>query len=132
VAAGKDKLSERIAAATEEMAAGLTEASAAAEELRRSMEQIATGAEEAAGGSQEQLQAVPGERALRGAQGASCGAQSRVAVERRRSLPAPEAPLRRLVASPRLTSNFSGPLAPSGAKRYSLYMFEATAKAAPQ
>lgn len=55
---GRDKLSERIAAATDEMAAGLTEASAAAEELRRSMEQIAAGAEEAAGGSQEQLAAI--------------------------------------------------------------------------
>ena len=55
---GQDQLSERIAAATEEMAAGLTEASAAAEELRRSMEQIAAGAEEAAGGSQEQLSAI--------------------------------------------------------------------------
>ena len=54
----QDKLSERIAAATEELAAGLTEASAAAEELRRAMEQIASGAEEAAGGSQEQLAAI--------------------------------------------------------------------------
>lgn len=53
-----DKLSERIAAATEELAAGLAEASAAAEELRRAMEQIAAGAEEAAGGSQEQLAAI--------------------------------------------------------------------------
>ena len=44
-----DQLSERIAAATEELASGLTEASAAAEQLRRSMEQIASGAEEAAG-----------------------------------------------------------------------------------
>lgn len=54
----QDQLSERIAAATEELAAGLTEASAAAEQLRRSMEQIASGAEEAAGGSQEQLAAI--------------------------------------------------------------------------
>src|SRR5579864_5662395 len=53
-----DKLSERIAAATEEMASGLAEASAAAEQLRRSMEQIASGAEEAAGGSQEQVAAI--------------------------------------------------------------------------
>jgi methyl-accepting chemotaxis protein len=52
------KLSERIAAATEELASGLAEASAAAEELRRSMEQIASGAEEAAGASQEQLGAI--------------------------------------------------------------------------
>ena len=53
-----DKISERVAAATEELASGLTEASAAAEELRRSMEQIAAGAEEASGASQEQLEAV--------------------------------------------------------------------------
>ena len=53
-----DKVSERVAAATEELASGLAEASAAAEELRRSMEQIASGAEEAAGGSQEQLAAI--------------------------------------------------------------------------
>ena len=55
---GKDKISERVAAATEELASGLAQASAAAEELRRSMEQIAAGAEEAAGGSQEQLAAI--------------------------------------------------------------------------
>jgi methyl-accepting chemotaxis protein len=54
----RDKVSERIAAATEELVSGVTEASAAAEELRRSMEQIASGAEEAAGGSQEQLAAI--------------------------------------------------------------------------
>jgi len=54
----QDKLSERLAAATEELASGLTEASAAAEELRRSMEQIASGASEAAGASQEQLAAI--------------------------------------------------------------------------
>jgi len=53
-----DKVSERVAAATEELASGLTEASAAAEELRRSMEQIAAGAEEASGASHEQLEAV--------------------------------------------------------------------------
>jgi methyl-accepting chemotaxis protein len=53
-----DKVSERIAAATEELASGLAEAAAAAEELRRSMEQIASGAEEAAGGSQEQFAAI--------------------------------------------------------------------------
>lgn len=57
-APSQDKLSERIAAATEELAAGLAEASAAAEQLRRAMEQIAAGAEEAAGGSQEQLGAM--------------------------------------------------------------------------
>jgi len=54
----QDKLSERVAAATEELASGLTEASSAAEGLRRSMEQIASGAEEAAGASQEQLAAI--------------------------------------------------------------------------
>jgi methyl-accepting chemotaxis protein len=54
----RDKVSERVAAATEELASGLNEAAAAAEELRRSMEQIASGAEEAAGGSQEQLAAI--------------------------------------------------------------------------
>ena len=54
----RDKVAERIAAATEELASGLTQASAAAEELRRSMEQIAAGAEEAAGASQEQLGAI--------------------------------------------------------------------------
>ena len=53
-----DKLSERLAAATEELASGLSEASAAAEELRRAMEQIASGASEAAGASQEQLSAI--------------------------------------------------------------------------
>jgi methyl-accepting chemotaxis protein len=57
-ALGKDKVSERVAAATEELASGLAQASAAAEELRRSMEQIATGADEAAGASQEQLTAI--------------------------------------------------------------------------
>jgi methyl-accepting chemotaxis protein len=51
-------MSERIAAASEELASGLTQASAAAEELRRSMEQIASGAEEAAGASHEQVAAV--------------------------------------------------------------------------
>jgi methyl-accepting chemotaxis protein len=53
-----DKVSERLAAATEELASGLAEASAAAEELRRAMEEIAGGAEEAAGSSQEQLAAI--------------------------------------------------------------------------
>jgi methyl-accepting chemotaxis protein len=57
-ALGKDKVSERVAAATEELASGLAQASAAAEELRRSMEQIAAGADEAAGASQEQLTAI--------------------------------------------------------------------------
>lgn len=55
---GKDKVSERVAAATEELASGLAEASAAAEQLRRSMQQIAAGADEAAGASQEQLTAI--------------------------------------------------------------------------
>ena len=68
----QDRISERLAAATEELASGLTEASAAAEELRRSMEQIASGAEEAAGASQEQSAAIkqivdqPRRRAQRG------------------------------------------------------------------
>jgi methyl-accepting chemotaxis protein len=53
-----DKVSERVAAATEELASGLSQASAAAEELQRSMEQIAAGADEAAGASQEQLTAI--------------------------------------------------------------------------
>ncbi len=56
--APRDKVAERVAAATEELASGLSEAAAAAEQLRRSMEQIASGAEEAAGGSQEQLAAI--------------------------------------------------------------------------
>lgn len=38
-----DKVSEGVAAATEELASGLTEASAAAEELRRSMENPISG-----------------------------------------------------------------------------------------
>ena len=54
----RGKVSERLAAATEELASGLTEASAAAEELRRSMDQIASGAAEAAGASQEQAAAI--------------------------------------------------------------------------
>jgi methyl-accepting chemotaxis protein len=55
---GTERVSERVAAATEELASGLTQASAAAEELRRSMEQIAAGADEASGASHEQLEAV--------------------------------------------------------------------------
>src|ERR1700722_19234754 len=51
-------VSERVAAATQQLASGLTESSAATEELRRSMEQIASGAEEAAGASQEQFSAI--------------------------------------------------------------------------
>ena len=57
-ASAQDKVSERLAAATEELASGLAEAAAAAEELRRAMEQIASGASEAAGASQEQLAAI--------------------------------------------------------------------------
>jgi methyl-accepting chemotaxis protein len=56
--AKQSTLSERIAAATEELASGLAEASSAANELRSSMEQIASGAEEAAGASQEQLSSI--------------------------------------------------------------------------
>lgn len=57
-APGKATITERVAAATEQLASGITQSSAAAEELRRSMEQIASGAEEAAGASQEQLAAI--------------------------------------------------------------------------
>ncbi len=57
-APGKATITERVAAATEQLASGITQSSAAAEELRRSMEQIAAGAEEAAGASQEQLGAI--------------------------------------------------------------------------
>jgi methyl-accepting chemotaxis protein len=56
--AGKTTITERLAAATEQLASGITQSSAAAEELRRSMEQIAGGAEEAAGASQEQLAGI--------------------------------------------------------------------------
>src|SRR6202020_1459998 len=56
--AKQETLSERVAAATEELASGLAEASSAANELRSAMEQIAAGAEEAAGASQEQLAAI--------------------------------------------------------------------------
>ncbi|RFU44508.1 methyl-accepting chemotaxis protein [Paraburkholderia sp. DHOC27] len=52
--ARQQTISERVAAATEELAAGLTQASAATKELGLSMEQIAAGAEEAAGASQQQ------------------------------------------------------------------------------
>src|SRR6185369_11888109 len=51
-------ISERVAAATEELASGLKQGSAATKELGRSMEQIASGAEEAAGASQEQSSAI--------------------------------------------------------------------------
>jgi methyl-accepting chemotaxis protein len=51
-------VSERIAAATEELASGLTEGTAATKELSQAMEQIASGAEEAAGASQEQSAAL--------------------------------------------------------------------------
>src|SRR5690242_8756732 len=54
----KQRIEERIAAATEELASGVVEASSAAEELRRAMEQIAAGAEEAASASQESLAAA--------------------------------------------------------------------------
>jgi methyl-accepting chemotaxis protein len=61
-----DKLSERFAAATEELASGLTEAAAAAEELRRAMEQIAAGAEQASSASDAQLVAIQRVRASLG------------------------------------------------------------------
>ncbi|MGZ5922493.1 MAG: methyl-accepting chemotaxis protein, partial [Rhizomicrobium sp.] len=51
-------ISERIAAASEELVSGITEAAAAAEQLRRSMAQISGGAEEASGASEEQLAAI--------------------------------------------------------------------------
>jgi methyl-accepting chemotaxis protein len=54
----QDTLSERLAAATEELASGLSEAASAANELRGAMAQIASGGEEAAGASQEQLAAI--------------------------------------------------------------------------
>jgi methyl-accepting chemotaxis protein len=57
-APGKTKITERVAAASEQLASGITQSAAAAEELRRSMEQIAAGAEEAAGASEEQLGAI--------------------------------------------------------------------------
>jgi methyl-accepting chemotaxis protein len=54
----QETLSERVAAATEELASGLAQASAAAQQLDKSMAQIASGAEEAAGASQQQLGAI--------------------------------------------------------------------------
>lgn len=52
------QVTERIAAATEELASGITQLGTAAEELRRAMDQIGSGAEEAAGASQESLAAI--------------------------------------------------------------------------
>ena len=57
-AAVHDTVSERIAAATEQLASGLTQSAAATRELARSMEQVASGAEEAAAASQEQSQSI--------------------------------------------------------------------------
>jgi len=54
----QETLSERVAAATEELASGLSEAAAAAQELDKAMAQISSGAAEAAGASQEQLAAI--------------------------------------------------------------------------
>ncbi len=51
-------VSERIAAATEQLASGLTESAAATRQLARSMEQVASGAEQAAAASQEQSQSI--------------------------------------------------------------------------
>ena len=51
----RQKIEERIGAASEELASGISQAASAAEELRRAMEQIASGAEEAASASQETL-----------------------------------------------------------------------------
>ena len=53
-----ESVSERVAAATEELASGLAQASSAANELGGSMAQIASGAEEAASASQAQLVAL--------------------------------------------------------------------------
>jgi methyl-accepting chemotaxis protein len=53
-----EAVTERVAAATEQLSSGLMEAAAATKELGRSMEQIASGAEEAAGASQEQFAVV--------------------------------------------------------------------------
>jgi methyl-accepting chemotaxis protein len=60
VANRKEKIEERIAAASEELASGISEAASAAEELRKAMEQIASGAEEAASASQETLAVATG------------------------------------------------------------------------
>ena len=57
-AAVHDTVSERIAAATEQLASGLTQSAAATRQLARSMEQVASGAEEAAAASQEQSQSI--------------------------------------------------------------------------
>ncbi len=54
----RQKIDERIAAATEELASGITEAATAAEELRRAMEHIASGAEAAASASHQTLAAA--------------------------------------------------------------------------
>jgi methyl-accepting chemotaxis protein len=51
----RQKIEERLVAASEELASGITESASAAEELRRAMEQIASGAEEAATASQQTL-----------------------------------------------------------------------------
>lgn len=51
-------VSERVAAATQQLASGITQGAAATKELGRAMEQIASGAEEAAGASQEQSAAI--------------------------------------------------------------------------
>ena len=56
----REKASERIAAATEELAAGIAQASAAAKQLRRSLEEIAAAGEEAAGAAQESQKAISG------------------------------------------------------------------------
>ena len=51
----RQKIEERVAAASEELTGGISEAASAAEQLRRAMEQIASGAEEAASASQQTL-----------------------------------------------------------------------------
>lgn len=54
----QNSLTERVAAATQELASGIAQSASATKELGRAMEQIAGGAEEAAGASQEQSAAI--------------------------------------------------------------------------
>lgn len=56
--AKQQQLSERVAAAAEQLASSIEEALSAAEELNRSMEQIAAGAEQASGAAEESRAAI--------------------------------------------------------------------------
>jgi methyl-accepting chemotaxis protein len=56
--ARRQRIAERIAAATSEMAASISQAASAAEELRQSMKLIASGAQQAASASQQSLSAI--------------------------------------------------------------------------